>query len=107
MRTILPNFFRTAFPWVMLLLLPVVILACSNAKPTLTPAIFPTQLSPEELRSLAREAVADSIPETAEGGGLTEEELQSLVERAVADSIQPSLTAEDIEDIEDEDIVAQ
>ena len=99
MRTILPNFFRTAFPWVMLLLLPVVILACSNAKPTLTPAIFPTQLSPEELRSLAREAVADSIPETAEGGGLTEEELQSLVERAVADSIQPSLTAEDIEDI--------
>ena len=80
-------------------MLPVVILACSNAEPTPTPATMPTQLNPDELRSLVREAVADSIPETAEGEGLTEEELQSLVERAVADSIQPSLTAEDIEDL--------
>ena len=99
MRTILPKFFRTAFPWVMLLLLPVVILACSNAEPTPTSDIMPTQLNPDELRSLVREAVADSIPETAEGEGLTEEELQSLVERAVADSIQPNGTAEDIEDL--------
>ena len=99
MRTILPKFFRTAFPWVMLLLLPVVILACSNAEPTPTSDIMPTQLNPDELQSLVREAVADSIPETAEGEGLTEEELQSLVERAVADSIQPNVTAEDIEDL--------
>ena len=99
MRTILPKFFRTAFPWVMLLLLPVVILACSNAEPTPTSDIMPTQLNPDELQSLVREAVDDSIPETAEGEGLTEEELQSLVERAVADSIQPNVTAEDIEDL--------
>ena len=80
-------------------MLPVVILACSNAEPTPTPATMPTKLNPDELRSLVREAVADSIPEAAEDEGLTEEELQSLVERAVADSIQPSLTAEDIEDL--------
>ena len=64
---------------------------CCGPQPT------PTPLNLEELRSLVKDAVAESMPEDSGETGITEEQLRSLVEKAVADSIEPGLTASDVE----------
>ena len=99
MAQTLPRLFRAAIPWMILVILPLAILACGDGDPTPAPVNTPVPFNPDELKALVSEAVADSMPETVQGEGLTEEELQSLIERAIAESVQPGLTPEDIEEL--------
>lgn len=90
---------RFTFVTTVLLTLALLLAACSSPPPTATPAPTPTPFNVEELRSLVRDAVTESMPQESGESAITEKQLQSLVERVVADSMTPGLTAEDVEEL--------
>ena len=83
-----------SLPMVIMLAIPILILACGDSEPTQTP------FNPDALRSLVRDAVAESMSESeSDQEGLTEEQLQTLVEQAISKSSRPGLTANEIEQL--------
>ena len=88
---------RFTFVTTVLLTLALLLAACSSPPPTATPAPTPTPFNVEELLSLVRDAVTESMPQESGESAITEKQLQSLVERAVADSMTPGLTAAEVE----------